>query len=225
MPVLADLPHVLRPAAAEAAGAIVLLHGPGASEQDMAQLVDVLDPQRRLLAACPRATQVARDGAGWQWFIDREPGYPHYDSFEGSFTVLDMWLQLLAAETGVPPARTLLGGFSQGAVMAWALAMARGRARAAGVLALSGFIPRVADFEFENDALGGLPVAICHGEQDDRVPVQLARSARDRAGEAGAEVFYRESDVGHVLDLRVVPDLVGWVGQRFQPSSEASPQA
>lgn len=214
MPVLEDLPHVRRAARGDAAGAIVLLHGPGATEQDPAGLIDILDPQRRLAAACPRAT-MKTPSVGFQWYVDREPGFPQRDSFEDTMFVLEAWLELLAEATGVPPERTLIGGFSQGATVAWALVMKQGRPRAGGLLAMSGFIPRVSDLELDEGALEDLPVAICHGDQDPRIPVDLARSARDRAQAAGAKVLYRETDVPHTLDLRVVPELSAWVGGLF----------
>ena len=214
MPVLSDLPHVLRPAAAAPEGALVLLHGQGASEQDPAGLLDVLDPQRRLVGACPRGTMAARDSIGYHWYTDREPGYPHSLSFEDTFTTLGGWLALLAQETGVPPERTIIGGFGQGATMAWALVLGQGRPRAGGLIAYSGFIPRVSDFELDEGSLSGLPVAIIHGEKDPKVPVDFARSAYERAKAAGADLFYRETDISQGLDLRLIPDLAWWVSLR-----------
>lgn len=215
-PVLDDLPHVLRPAAAEAVGALVLFHGPGAGEQDVAMLADVLDPSKRLAVACPRGAIAIPKSLGSQWYVDREPGYPNAATFEGSYTVLGQWLAILAEQTGVPPEKTILGGFSQGATMAWALALGSDRPPCGGVLAMSGFIPRVADLELDFTKLNGLPVVITHGEHDDRIPVALGRGSRDRAQEAGADVLYRETDVGHHVDLRVVPELSQWVGARFR---------
>src|SRR5947208_5287525 len=110
MTVLADLPHRLRTPEGDAAGALVLLHGPGASEQDPMMLVDVLDPGHRLVAASPQGTMTVPSGIGYQWFVDREPGYPQRDTFEQTFAILDSWLRALATETGVPPERTIIGG-------------------------------------------------------------------------------------------------------------------
>ena len=211
---LDDLDHALRPPAAEPVGAIILLHGPGATEQDPLALLEVLDPQRRFGAACPRGTMNVPGGIGYQWYIDREPGYPQRDTFEQTLAVLDEWLTAFWRAANIPPERTILGGFSQGAAMAWALAIGQGRPKVGGLLAVSGFIPRVSDFETDDSALAGMPVAICHGENDPKVPVSLARSARDRAQEAGADVLYRESDVPHILDPRVIPDLAAWFAER-----------
>jgi phospholipase/carboxylesterase len=217
---LEDLDHTMRPPAGEPVGAIVLFHGPGATEQDPLGLLEVLDPQCRFGAVCPRGTMNVPGAIGFQWYIDREPGYPQRDTFEQTYAVLDEWLGVFAQRSGIPPERTVFGGFSQGAAMAWALAVGRGRPHAGGLMAISGFIPRVSDFEVDDDLLKGLPVAICHGENDPKVPVSLARAARDRAEGAGAQVLYRESDVPHILDPRVIPDVASWFAER--PGAAAS---
>ena len=45
----------VRPAAGEPEGALVLLHGRGADENDLHGLLDQLDPARRLVGVTPRA--------------------------------------------------------------------------------------------------------------------------------------------------------------------------
>jgi phospholipase/carboxylesterase len=50
-------------------------------------------------------------------------------------------------------------------------------------------------------------VAITHGTLDDVVPVDAARHARDLLEAAGAEVLYRETEIGHELDQQVIPEL------------------
>ena len=52
----------------------------------------------------------------------------------------------------------MLGGFSQGAVMSWALGLGRGAAkRPAAIVALSGFLPRVDGLELDVTDLQGFP--------------------------------------------------------------------
>ena len=213
MPGLDELPHVLRPARAEPAGALVLFHGRGTSERDMEGLFDVLDPDGRLICAAPRGPLQLPPG-GFHWYVVPRVGYPDRDTFLASFDRLAAWLDALAAETGIAPEEAVLGGFSQGCVMAWALALGPGRPRPAGVLALSGFMPTVDGFELDDDRLADLPVAIAHGSQDPVIGVEFARAARDRAQAAGAEVLYRESPIPHTLDPRVLPELTEWVRER-----------
>ena len=55
----------------------------------------------------------------------------------------------MLAEHGIPPERTVLGGFSQGSVMSYALGLGPDRPRPAGIMALSGFLPTVEGFELD----------------------------------------------------------------------------
>jgi len=104
----------------------------------------------------------------------------------------------------------VLGGFSQGAVMAHSLGLGTGRPRPAGILALSGFIPVVDGFE--PDLSPPLPpVAIGHGTLDPVISVEFGRRARAILEEAGADVLYRESPIPHTIDPRYLTELQGWV--------------
>ena len=120
-----------RPAAGEAAGALVLFHGRGADEHDLYPLLDYLDPERRLDGYTPRAPLSLPPG-GAHWYIVERVGYPHRETFDAAFALIEEWL----GELVFPPERVFLGGFSQGAVMAYALGLGRGRPRPASIAAL-----------------------------------------------------------------------------------------
>jgi phospholipase/carboxylesterase len=214
MPGLDGLVHMIRPPTGEPDGALVLMHGRGTSEQDVAGLLEVLDPERRFVGACPRGPLQLPPGGGFHWYAVPRVGFPDPDTFRASYAALGEWLEALAAETGVPAERTVLGGFSQGTVMAWALALGADRPRPAGILAISGFIPTVEGWEPDVARLAGLPVAIAHGTQDPVIGIGFGRDARDLATEHGAEVLYREGPVGHFIDPHVVPELTAWVQAR-----------
>jgi phospholipase/carboxylesterase len=206
----------LRPADGDPEGALVLFHGRGTDENDLFPLLDELDPQRRLLGATARAPLTLPPG-GWHWYVIRQVGFPDPETFNSTFELAGGWLDDLLAEAGVPLDRTILGGFSQGAVMAHSLGESALRPRPAGVLGLSGFIPRVEGFELGD--VTGLPVAIGHGIQDPIIPVDFGRDARDRLTAAGADVIYRESPMPHTIDPAFLADLRGWVSQRALSAS------
>jgi len=209
-----ELVEELRVPAGEPAGAIVLLHGRGTSEQDLAPLLDVFDPRERLVGAFPRGP-LQLPPIGHHWYAVQDDGQPDAETFLATFERLQSWLDGLAERTGVPIERTVLGGFSQGAVMAWALGLGPGRLRPAGILSMSGALPAVPGFVLGLEDLGGLPVAITHGSQDPLIDVERGQDARDRAAAGGAAVVYRETDVPHIIDPRVVPGLVSWLDARF----------
>ena len=211
MPGIDDLEHRLRPAAGEPEGALVLLHGRATSEHDLVPLLDELDPDRRLVGVTPRGPLSLPPG-GAHWYAVRSVGYPEPDSFLPAYERLSGWFDALPEALGVPIERTVLGGFSQGAAMTYALGLGEGRPRPAGIVALSGFIPAVDGFALDLSGLDGYKVAIGHGTFDPVIEPGLGRSARERLEEAGADVLWRESPVAHTLDPAFLPELAGFVG-------------
>jgi phospholipase/carboxylesterase len=216
---LDSLAYRLRPAAADAAGALVLFHGRGADENDLFPLLDFLDPERHLVGAAPRGPLSLPPG-GAHWYVVREIGFPDEETFATSYELAGGWLAAFAEETGVPPEQTMLGGFSQGAVMTYALSLGRGRPRPAGLIALSGFIPTVEGFEL--DLSTPLPpTAIGHGTYDPVISVDWSRRAKQQLDEAGADVLYREYPLSHAIDPRYLSELSSWVASVF-PRMRAS---
>jgi phospholipase/carboxylesterase len=213
-----SLEYRLRPAAGEPEGALVLFHGRGADETDLFPLLDYLDPERRLVGATPRGPLSLPPG-GAHWYVVHEIGYPDKETFDATYGLVTEWLDSFAAETGVPPERTILGGFSQGAVMTYALGLGAGRPRYAGLIALSGFMPTVEGLEL--DLSGAPPVAIGHGTYDPVISVEWGRRADAALEAAGADVVYREYPLPHAIDPQFLSELAGWVAER-QPRMRAS---
>jgi phospholipase/carboxylesterase len=211
-----SLAQRLRPADGKPAGALVLFHGRATDENDLFPLLDELDPEHRLLGVTARGPLSLPPG-GWHWYVIRQVGFPDPETFQATYGLAGGWLDGLLAEHDIPLERTILGGFSQGGVMAHALGLGADRSRPAGVIALSSFIPRVEGFEVGDVA--GLPVAIGHGTQDPIISVDFGRDARDRLTEAGADVTYRESPMPHTIDPDFLGDLRGWVSQRAETAA------
>ena len=198
-----------RPAASVPEGLLVLFHGRGADEHDLFPLLDLLDPERRLLGVTPRGPLSLPPG-GAHWYAVQEIGYPDPGTFLPTYEAASDWLASLAEETGIGLERTVLGGFSQGAVMTYALGLGRGRPRPAALVALSGFMPTVPGFELDLEpALS--PVAIGHGSLDPVISVEWSRRAKQALEAAGAEVLYREYPLPHAIDPRFLVELAPWI--------------
>jgi phospholipase/carboxylesterase len=190
----------------------VLFHGRGTDEHDLFPLLEVLDPDRRLVGATPRGPLTLPPG-GAHWYIVRRVGYPDPETFHATYPLLADWLDALLEAHGLTHDRAVLGGFSQGAVMAYALSLGKARPTPAALLALSGFIPTVEGFELELERAAGLPVAIGHGTHDPIIPVEFGREARRRLDAAGAEVTFRESPMPHAIDPAFLAELPAWLGR------------
>jgi phospholipase/carboxylesterase len=200
----------------------VLFHGRGADEHDLFPLLDILDPERRLLGVTARGPLSLPPG-GAHWYVVRRVGYPDPETFHATYGQVTSWLDGLLAEHGIAPEKTVLGGFSMGAVMSYSLGLGAGRPRPAAIMGLSGFLPEVDGFELDMDNAAGLPVAIGHGTHDPVISVDFSRDARDRLKRAGADVLYRESPMPHTIDPTFLRELPAWLRAALDSAAAEQP--
>lgn len=149
----------------------------------------------------------------------RRVGFPDPETFYSTYAALTRWLDALPADLGVPWSRTVVGGFSMGAVMSYSVAFGPDRPPPAAVIALSGFMPTVAGFELDLDDRTGYPVAIGHGTHDPVIAVDFARDARRRLEAAGARPLYRESPMPHAIDPDFLVELRGFVADALDAAA------
>ena len=212
------LASAVREADGEPEGAVVLIHGRGSDERDLVPLLEALDPERRYVGVFPRGPLSLPPG-GAHWYVVERIGYPEPASFAHGFELLSDLVDGLEERTGVPIARTVVGGFSQGSVMSLALGLGAERPSPAGILALSGFIPTVVGFELDLVRHRSVPVALEHGTHDPVISVEFARAARDRLEAAGLTLRYREVAMGHTIDPAGLPGLAAWLDSAIASST------
>jgi phospholipase/carboxylesterase len=206
-----QLTYQERPAAGEATGLLVLHHGRGADEYDLLGLADALDPRRELHVVTPGAPLTLSGWPGRHWYVVPRVGYPDPDTFRAAYAALAELHDELWARTGLGPERTVLGGFSMGSVMSYALGLGGDRPAPAGILAFSGFIPTVAGWEPSLADRQAMKVFIAHGRQDPVMAVSFARTARDELTAGGLAVEYHESDAAHHIDPAHLPAAAAWL--------------
>jgi len=200
-----------RTASGPAAGLLVLHHGRGADEHDLLGLADVLDPERRLHVVTPRAPLTLPGWPGHHWYVVPRVGHPDPDTFGDAFDALAVFHDELWARTGLTPEQTVLGGFSMGTVMSYAVGLAAARPAPAGILAFSGFVPTVEDWEPDMAGRPDLRAFVAHGRSDPVIGVDFARRAQELLAGGGLDVDYHESDAAHQIDPAHVPAAVGWL--------------
>ncbi len=210
---MAPLAHLERVAEGEPEGLLVLHHGRGTEERDLLGLADALDPERRLQVVTPRAPLSLPGSPGYHWYLVPRVGYPDHDTFHAARAALAALHDKLWEETGLGPERTVLGGFSMGSVMSYAMALGADRPAVAGILAFSGFVPVVDGWEPTFDDRQGTRAFVAHGRRDPIIEVGFGRRARDLLEAGGLGVEYRESDVGHQIDPAHLADASVWLGE------------
>jgi phospholipase/carboxylesterase len=210
---MASLTYLERRAAGEAGGLLVLHHGRGTEERDLLGLADALDPERRLRVVTPRAPLQLSGAPGYHWYLVPRVGYPDHDSFHAARAALAELHDQFWEETGVGPERTVLGGFSMGAVMSYAMALGADRPAVAGILAFGGFVPIVEDWEPACEDRQAMRAFVAHGRHDPVIELSFAHRARQLLEQGGLDVTYRESDVGHQIDPAHLADATVWLSE------------
>ena len=202
---------VERAAVGDPEGLLVLQHGRGTDENDLLGLANALDPEGRLRVVSARGPLQVPGWPGYHWYLAPKVGYPDRASFEAARAALAGLHDFLWEESGLGPERTVLGGFSMGAVMSHAMAWSAERPVVAGVLAFSGFVPTVPGWRPSFEGRAATHAFVAHGTEDPVIEIGFGRAARDQLVAGGIDVTYRESEVVHTIDPAVVPAAAEWL--------------
>ena len=174
---------------------VVMIHGRGADMNDLADLAPMLDPAGGCRFVFPNAAKPFEPypgmSMGWTWF---EGWPPQGDSLVESRQEMLRFLDEIIEKYPTPEGKLIVGGFSQGALMALDAGL-RTTQKIAGILVMSGGLYEKDLPDFRPHA--GLPILIAHGSADDVVPVTYARRARRVLEDAGLDVTYDEYPMGH----------------------------
>lgn len=179
---------------AEARAAVILLHGRGASAEDILSLAPHIDSPG-LAYYAPQARQ-----ATWyphSFLAPTEQNEPWLSSALG----LVGWLLADIGTAGIPPERTALLGFSQGGCLALTFA-ARTPQRYGALVGLSaGLIgPPGSPFAFTN-SLAGTPVFLGCSDIDPHIPLERVEESATALADLGAEVDKRiYPQMGHTVN-------------------------
>ena len=200
---------------------LLLIHGKGADEHDLAPLISHLDPEGRFLTVLPRAPLPLM--GGWQWY--ETEGIPRGGpQLVASIDALDDLLDASCAEHGFDRAQAIVAGFSQGCAVTLALGLRRSdRPRPAGLLGMSGFLPDRDGLVY--DLSGAPPVFIQHGTADPLISVDHGRRAAARLGTEGVPVVYREYPIAHQVTQESMHDAMAWLALVFAGQRPTEPVA
>lgn len=204
-----------RPVAAPPQALLVLLHGVGGNELQLAALAQQQDARIRVvLVRGPLAFGPSQFG----WFqVNFGPQGPTIDpeQAEDSRVRLLRLLASLQAETGVAPARTVVAGFSQGGIMSAGLALTD-PARLGGFGLLSGrILPEIAPRVAAPAELQHTAGFVAHGEYDDKLPVDWAHKADAWLTKLGVAHQTRLYPAGHELTPQMAADFRAWLTARL----------
>lgn len=187
---------------------LILLHGRGADEEDLIGLLPVFD--RRLLTLSVRAPFPFPPGGGYTWYDVGSIGSPEPGMFRDAYGKLSQFVDDAVAGYPVDRRKLFLFGFSMGAVMSFALSLAR-PGLFSGVIAHSGYLPEETHLTYRWDDLDGSRFFIAHGTHDPVIPVESARRAVQLLERTEAGVVAREYPIAHQISQESINDIAAWL--------------
>ncbi|MFN8034362.1 MAG: thioredoxin [Acidimicrobiia bacterium] len=189
---------------------LLLVHGFGADERDLAGLLPYLDPEGHFVTVLPRGPIASPPGFAWYDFGAPAGTLPQ--GFVDGVDALDDLLDRACEEHGFERATAVVGGFSQGAAVMVALALRRSdRPHPAGVLAMSPAGAYLDLLDTDWDAAADVPLLVQHGTHDPLVPVKRSRDLARELVAHGVPVVYGEYPMEHQVALESVQQGRAWL--------------
>ena len=189
---------------------LILLHGWSAEQHHLAAYVPLIDPDERFTAVCPRALHDLPEGDGASWY-ERTASGPDPASFRHAIDTLGEFVDAEMRTAGIPASRTVVGGFSQGGVLALALALAPDAPRFAGVWAMCCALPEVDGVEIDPARGAGRPALVQVGEHDAIITPDRGRAAAETLRDGGWDVDVHGYDMAHSQRIEMMVDARDWL--------------
>ncbi|MEW5852697.1 MAG: carboxylesterase [Myxococcota bacterium] len=197
------------PANTDQRGVVVLLHGLGATVDDLVSLVDELRfPARFVLLEAPHAVAMGEHYQGYAW----------YQRQGEQLVGLDESIRLIRESLNrldVDAARTVVGGFSQGAATALSVVLAAEQTPA-GLAMLSGYVARPQVLDARRERIQDLYLLLCHGIHDDVVPFGDGLRALDLLAARGARGRLVAFPTSHWIPGEAVVELRRFLDERLK---------
>ena len=191
---------------------LILLHGYGATQHDIAPVADRADPDGHFYTLSPRGPiELAGGGASWYDFDDK--WRPDPESFASALEGLEGLIGSACSRLGIQRSGVVVGGFSQGAGLAAWLAYATAETSRPAGFWCCGTIVKVNDQALDLATAKGTRALVLAGRQDPNVPLERSRNQAAALQQAGAEVVMSEHDGGHGLSAAMLDDMADWLAE------------
>jgi phospholipase/carboxylesterase len=191
---------------------ILLLHGYGSNEEDLFSFATELADEYYIISA--RAPYELQYGS-YAWYAINfdadENKFSDNEQARSSRDLIARFIDELTTNYPIDSAKISLLGFSQGAVLSYAVALSHPE-KIQKVIALSGY---VSDTIFEKDYLKNdlskLKIFASHGTADQVIPVDWARKTKPFLDKLGIESVYKEYPIGHGISPQIFSDFKNWL--------------
>lgn len=207
------LTYLLRPSQSDTnePALLILLHGVGSNERDLFGLAAELDPRFTVISA---RAPLSLPYGGFGWYpVQFTPRGPVIDTQAAlqSQALLNQFIEQAQAAFDVTPERTLLMGFSQGAIMSVNTLLSSPE-QIGGVVAMSGrLLPDAEAHYAAPERLDSFPVLVVHGTFDEVLPIGEGRAIRALLEQRPVKLTYKEYPMAHHISDDSFADIQRWL--------------
>ncbi len=200
---------------------VVLLHGFGAHMGDLAGLAPAIDSRGYVYAFpnAPISMNMGIVGDNFAWAPLGGDGAR--EALDHADRLLEGFVEEVLAMYPTPAGKVILGGFSQGGMMAYRIGLPHPD-RFVGIAALSSVVAGKRDIEDRLPEDRTQAVYASHGTEDNMISVADARQGIEFLRSKGYHPEYNEYPVGHEISPEVISDLTVWVHKVLAPFTPAS---
>lgn len=208
-----SLEHVLRPSALkEKAPAILMLHGYGSDKNDLFSFASEL-PEEYMIISVQAPFSLEPYGNAW-YEINFNASNEKFNNLQQaveSRKKIEVFIDEIIEHYPVDPNNITLLGFSQGAILSYAIALSHPE-KIKQVVALSGYIDEsMMTQDYQNNKFDALRFYGSHGTADQVIPIEWARKITPFLNDLGIKNTYSEFPVGHGVSPDNFFELKEWL--------------
>jgi len=200
--------HLYRPSRIkEKAPLLILLHGYGSNMEDLFSFAPYINPDFAVIAI---QAPIPLGGPSYAWYsiyFDQPKGKLS-DEQQARRAVNDLigLIDKILQQLNIDKHDINLLGFSQGAILSYALAMTHQNINK--VICLSGFLnPTILPDNIDPHICSNSKFFISHGTQDQVIPLAWARNTKNMLLKLGCRITYKEYPIGHGVSPENFEDL------------------
>ena len=191
---------------------LLVLHGYGSNEEDLFSFAAELPDEYYVISV--RAPYDLQYGSYAWYAINFDADENKFSDLEHAKTSRDLianFIDELVANYPIDANNITLVGFSQGAILSYAIALSYPE-KVQRVVAMSGYLNMdILNENYLRNDLSKLKIFASHGTVDQVIPVDWARKAKPMLDKLGIETIYKEYPIGHGISPLNFYDFKTWL--------------
>ncbi len=191
---------------------LLLLHGYGSNEEDLFSFSTEL-PENYYIIAARAPFDLQYNSYAWYAinFDADQNKFSDHEQAKESRDLIAVFIDELLANYPIDAQEVTLIGFSQGAILSYAVALSYPE-KVQKVVAMSGYLNQeIIKEDYLKNTFSNLKFFASHGTVDQVIPVEWGRKAKPILENLGIEITYKEYPIGHGVSPQNFYDFKNWL--------------